>query len=150
MPRQDSPFEVLEMITDNAYKVDLLGDYGVSAMFNIADLSLYLEDNYLSNLSLIPPNKRRMMEVHLASSIRIFGMVKVITIHKSQVKILLTFCKSTRQEVLDSTPRIHPILCMLFHRPFGGLSPCFLADKILRKYASKACKEVRDPFLLRG
>jgi len=42
MPRADGPFEVLEYINDNAYKVDLPGDYGVSATFNIADLSCYL------------------------------------------------------------------------------------------------------------
>jgi hypothetical protein len=33
----DSPFQVLEMINDNAYKV-LLGEYGVSATFNVIDL----------------------------------------------------------------------------------------------------------------
>jgi len=34
----------------NAYKVDLQGDYGVSATFNVAYLSLNLEDDYLTNL----------------------------------------------------------------------------------------------------
>ena len=29
MPKVDGPFEVLEKINDNAYKVDLLGDCGV-------------------------------------------------------------------------------------------------------------------------
>ena len=38
MPRADGPFEVLERINDNAYKVDLPGDYGVSSTFNVADL----------------------------------------------------------------------------------------------------------------
>jgi len=50
MPRADGPFEVLERINDNAYKVDLLGDYGVSATFNVADLSPYLADDYLEDL----------------------------------------------------------------------------------------------------
>ena len=31
MSRSDGPFEVLERINDNAYKVDLPGNYGVSA-----------------------------------------------------------------------------------------------------------------------
>ena len=44
------PFEVLERINDNAYKVDLPGDYGVSATFNVADLQPYEEDDHLSNL----------------------------------------------------------------------------------------------------
>ena len=46
----DGPFEVLERINDNAYKVDLPGEYGVSATFNVADLSPYFEDDYLVNL----------------------------------------------------------------------------------------------------
>ena len=41
MPRSDGPFEILEKIGPNAYKVDLPGDYGVSATFNVADLSPY-------------------------------------------------------------------------------------------------------------
>ena len=50
MPRADGPFEVLERINDNAYKVDLPGDCGVSATFNVADLSPYLVDDYLEDL----------------------------------------------------------------------------------------------------
>jgi hypothetical protein len=50
MPRADGPFEVLERVNDNAYKVNLPGDYGVSATFNVADLSPFLEDDHLSNL----------------------------------------------------------------------------------------------------
>ena len=50
MPRADGPFEVLERINNNAYKVELPGDYGVSATFNVSDLSPYEPDNYLSDL----------------------------------------------------------------------------------------------------
>jgi len=50
MPRADGPFEVLERINDNAYKVDLPGGYGVSATFNVADLSAYQADDYLADL----------------------------------------------------------------------------------------------------
>ena len=50
MPRADGPFEVIEKVNDNAYKVDLPGDYGVSATFNVADLSPYFEDDHLVNL----------------------------------------------------------------------------------------------------
>ena len=38
-PRGDGPFQILERINDNAYKVDLPGEYNVSATFNVADLS---------------------------------------------------------------------------------------------------------------
>jgi hypothetical protein len=37
--RADGPFEVLERINDNAYKLDLPGEYNVSATFNVTDLS---------------------------------------------------------------------------------------------------------------
>ena len=40
-PRGDGPFQILEKINDNAYKVDLLGEYNVSATFNVVDLSLF-------------------------------------------------------------------------------------------------------------
>jgi len=50
MPRADGPFEVLERINDNAYKVGLPGDYGVSATFNVADLKAYQDDDYLADL----------------------------------------------------------------------------------------------------
>ena len=36
------PFKVLEKITDNAYKLELPADFGVSPTFNIADLKPYL------------------------------------------------------------------------------------------------------------
>lgn len=39
MPRGDGPFQVISKINDNAYKIDLPGEYAVSATFNISDLS---------------------------------------------------------------------------------------------------------------
>jgi hypothetical protein len=42
MPRADGPFKFLEKITGNAYKLDLLADFGISPTFNIADLKPYL------------------------------------------------------------------------------------------------------------
>lgn len=40
-PRGDGPFQILEKINDNAYKVDLPGEYNVSAIFNVSDLSSF-------------------------------------------------------------------------------------------------------------
>jgi len=45
MPRAKGPFEVLERINDNAYKVDLPRDYGVSATFNVVDLNPFHPDD---------------------------------------------------------------------------------------------------------
>ena len=39
LPRGDRPFQVIERINDNAYKLDLPGEYNVSAIFNVTDLS---------------------------------------------------------------------------------------------------------------
>jgi len=50
MPRAEGPFEIIKRLNDNAYKVDLPGDYGVSATFNVADLSPYFDGNYLEDL----------------------------------------------------------------------------------------------------
>jgi len=50
MPRADGPFEILERVNDNAYKLNVPGEYGVSATFNVVDLSPYLEDDHLANL----------------------------------------------------------------------------------------------------
>ena len=41
-PRGDGPFQVLAKINDNAYKIDLPGEYGnVSGTFNVSNLSLF-------------------------------------------------------------------------------------------------------------
>ena len=34
-----SPFQVLERINDNTYKIDLPSEYNVNATFNVSDLS---------------------------------------------------------------------------------------------------------------
>jgi len=50
MPKADGPFEILERVNENAYKVNFPGNYSVSATFNVADLSPYLKDDHLANL----------------------------------------------------------------------------------------------------
>jgi len=50
MPCVDGPIEVLEKINDNAYKIELPRDYGVSCTFSVSDPKLYFEDDKLENL----------------------------------------------------------------------------------------------------
>jgi len=57
MPRADGPFEILKRVNDNAFKVNLPEDYGVSATFNVDDLSPYLKDDRLSNLRVNSPQQ---------------------------------------------------------------------------------------------
>jgi hypothetical protein len=50
MPRGDGPYQIIERINDNAYKVDLPGEYGVNATFNVSDLSSFdIGDDSSSN-----------------------------------------------------------------------------------------------------
>ena len=44
MPRSDGPFEVIEKVGPNAYKIDLPGECVVSTIFNVADLSPYYDE----------------------------------------------------------------------------------------------------------
>jgi len=46
MARSDRPFEILEKVGDNAYKLQQPRDMAVSATFNIGDLSPYVKDNF--------------------------------------------------------------------------------------------------------
>ena len=39
MPRGNCLFKVLEKVKDNAYKLELPGDMGVSPTFNVSDLT---------------------------------------------------------------------------------------------------------------
>ena len=51
MPYLEGPFEFLECVNDNAHKIDLPGDYNVSATFNIwVDLSSYLDNIFQADL----------------------------------------------------------------------------------------------------
>ncbi|XP_074271803.1 uncharacterized protein LOC141595737 [Silene latifolia] len=54
MPRADGPFKVIARVNDNAYKIELPGEYGVHATFNVGDLSPYLDDDGLTELRTIP------------------------------------------------------------------------------------------------
>ncbi|XP_057422694.1 uncharacterized protein LOC130716712 [Lotus japonicus] len=43
-PRGDGPFQVLERVNNNAYKIELPGEYNISSTFNVSDLSLFDAD----------------------------------------------------------------------------------------------------------
>ena len=50
MPRYDGQFKIIEKVHDNAFKHELLGDYGVSASFNVGDLTPYVHDDDMAQL----------------------------------------------------------------------------------------------------
>ncbi|KAL4377705.1 hypothetical protein GQ457_02G026650 [Hibiscus cannabinus] len=47
LPRGDGPFQIVEKVNDNVYKLDLSGEYTVSATFNISDLTPFHDSAYL-------------------------------------------------------------------------------------------------------
>jgi hypothetical protein len=53
MPRADGSFKILKKMNENAYKLDLPADFGVSPTFNITDLKPYLgeEDELESRMT---------------------------------------------------------------------------------------------------
>jgi hypothetical protein len=60
LPRGDGIFQVLEHINDNAYKLDLPGEYNVSATFNVTNLSPF---DVGDDLRQILFKRRGMMEI---------------------------------------------------------------------------------------
>ena len=48
--RVDGPFRILKRVGENAYKVELPRDYGVSVTFNVSDLSPYIREDEESDL----------------------------------------------------------------------------------------------------
>jgi translation initiation factor IF-1 len=54
MPRAAGPFKVLEKINDNAYKLELPPEFGVSPTFNISDLKPYLGEQDELELRMTP------------------------------------------------------------------------------------------------
>jgi hypothetical protein len=68
--RGDGPFLVLERINDDAYKIDLPGEYGVPATFNISDLSPFDMDSDLrTNLF----EEGGMMRIHYQVHLELKG-----------------------------------------------------------------------------
>jgi len=45
----DNPYQVLEKINNNAYKIDFPGEFSVHSTFNVADLNLFDVGDDFSN-----------------------------------------------------------------------------------------------------
>ena len=92
MPWAEGLFEDLERINDNAYKVDLPGEYEVSAMFNVADLSPFHPDDSQANLRIKSFQQGGTMESYLAKTKFIFNQVQKVQEQGPKCKGWLTFC----------------------------------------------------------
>jgi hypothetical protein len=67
MSRAAVPFKVLEKINDNAYRLELPTEFGVSPVFNISDLHPYLgeEDEVPSRTTLIQEGRMMRTSLHM-------------------------------------------------------------------------------------
>jgi hypothetical protein len=75
-PRRDEPFQILERINDTTYKVDMLGEYGVSATFNVSDLTLFdVGDDSRSNPfgAILDPLKKKLFISYYSFSNKSLG-----------------------------------------------------------------------------
>jgi len=108
MPRADGPFEVLERINKNAYKVDLLGDYGVSATFNVADLSAYQADDYLADLRIKPSQQGEDDGVLLSQYIRGGPESLVRSNASSKVQAMAHILENSQTDITELNSRKVP------------------------------------------
>ena len=121
MPRAEGPFRIIGQLNDNAYKVDLLGDYGVFATFDVANLSPYLDDNYLENLR---PNSSSRGENDVGQS-----LLASTSPNKSKSKLMHFIFQALKthmdrahhdQVVAHNTAILHPE-CKAYKQPSFGL-----------------------------
>lgn len=72
-PRGDGPFRVLEKINDNAYKLELPGEFKVSPTFNVSDLAPYIADDE-EVLRTEPSQEGGDVVVNQAEEVRLTGL----------------------------------------------------------------------------
>jgi hypothetical protein len=65
MSRAAGPFKILAKINDNAYKLELPPEFGVSPSFNISDLRPYLEEEDEMPSRTTSMQKGRMMRTSI-------------------------------------------------------------------------------------
>ena len=124
MPCSNGPFEILEKIGPNAYKVDLPGEYGVSTTFIVADLSPYYDEN--EEILSLRSNSHQAWEDdgdHPTKGPKEAERVKVGQEATKDAKGIQTMVKNLlfqAQNILPSSPENHPIFVhLLAQAPLG-------------------------------
>jgi len=110
MARSNGPFEVLERVGNNAYKLQLPRDMAVSATFNIGDLSPHVEDN-IENPSDLRSNPSEEGEVDAGTLAKetqssLGDQQAKDNQHQRAIQALFTFTSSR--------------VCTVLETPFGG------------------------------
>ena len=107
------PLEVLKRVNNNTYKIDLSGDYNISATFNVSDLSPYVDDVYQADLraNLLqqgeddggPSQKFSINQVHNQLQVKVHNQLQVEV--QNQVHILRA--NSLRLEAVQVPSFVH-------------------------------------------
>nr|GEV17080.1 putative RNA-directed DNA polymerase [Tanacetum cinerariifolium] len=92
--RADGPFRVLQRINDNAYKIELPGDYNVSATFNVADLSPYITDDESGELEETEYTARFGDESSFSWGVWCIGVSEVLVLFLVMIQSINTKMKS--------------------------------------------------------
>ena len=84
--RGDGPFKIVKCMGDNAYKVELPGEYGVTATFNVKDLHPYYGENELnSRTSSFQPGENDTVSDPSMDQVNNKGPVNLLWTKTSQV-----------------------------------------------------------------
>lgn len=113
MPRSEGPFRIIEKVNDNAFKLDLPGDYGISATFNVGDLAKYIPDEELPDLRANP-----FEEEEDDTNLETKNFHDLLALYQDKSSLELGFSEAAHGHLLGCQPCV--TICMV---TFLGLSP---------------------------
>ena len=118
MPRADGPFKVLEKVNDNAYKLDLPGEYQVSATFNVRDLTPYLDDTEDLDLRTNPiqPGENDVIHERLVPSLGPITRARAKEINETFNGLMQEFWADSRK----TNPHEDQTLITIIQAKMGG------------------------------
>jgi hypothetical protein len=102
-PRGDGPFQVLARINNNVYKLDLPGEYNISATFTVSDLSPFeIGDDSRTN-----PFEERENDENQQASLKDPLHVPVGPISRARSKMIKEALSGLIQEIWTSSKTEH-------------------------------------------
>jgi RNase H-like domain found in reverse transcriptase/Reverse transcriptase (RNA-dependent DNA polymerase)/Integrase zinc binding domain/Integrase core domain len=107
--RGDGPFQVLEKINDNAYKIDLPGEYEVSATFNVSDLSPFDVADYHSRSNAFEESGN---DANIKANQESFPSLRPGPITRSMSKHLKTTIQGYAQRMISTSLGPHDPTCI--------------------------------------
>ncbi|KAL4281592.1 hypothetical protein GQ457_03G017220 [Hibiscus cannabinus] len=113
LPRGDGPFQVVERINKNAYKLDLLGEHNVSATFNVSDLTPFDDPSDLRT----NPFQEGGDDVSTSSSAHIADpeVLPQGPVTRSKAKQFREALSLSCAKLLDSFDHVYALDCKLYN-----------------------------------